>query len=86
LEIIGLSTSIQYPVRVQERAALDKERPETPDFRQTRLEVVDEAVLVDFGYDLPSSQTQGAIAAYQSVNGLEQRESISTVFGIDLYA
>lgn len=37
-------------------------------------------------YDQPSQQNQTAVAAYQSVNDQQQRDSISQAFGVDLYA
>ena len=37
-------------------------------------------------YDKPSSHNQGAVAAYQSVGNLAQRESVQQIFGVDLFA
>lgn len=37
-------------------------------------------------YDQPSQQNQTAVAAYQSVNDQQQRDSIAQAFGVDLYA
>lgn len=37
-------------------------------------------------YDQPSQQNQTAVAAYQSVNDQQQRDSVSQAFGVDLYA
>jgi len=37
-------------------------------------------------YDAPSNQNQLAVAAYQSVNTIAQRDSIEQVFGVDLFA
>lgn len=38
------------------------------------------------GYDLPSQQNQTAVAAYQAVGNAAQREDISQIFGVDLFA
>lgn len=38
------------------------------------------------GYDAPSSQNQSAVAAYQSVDAIAQRDNIQQVFGVDLFA
>jgi len=38
------------------------------------------------GYDTPSSQNQLAVAAYQSVDAIAQRDSIQQIFGVDLFA
>lgn len=38
------------------------------------------------GYDAPSSQNQSAVAAYQSVDSIAQRDNIQQVFGVDLFA
>lgn len=38
------------------------------------------------GYDAPSSQNLSAVAAYQSVGRIAQRDSIQQVFGVDLFA
>jgi hypothetical protein len=38
------------------------------------------------GYDAPSNQNQSAVAAYQSVDSIAQRDNIQQVFGIDLFA
>lgn len=38
------------------------------------------------GYDAPSSQNQTAVAAYQSVDSIAQRDNIQQVFGVDLFA
>ena len=37
-------------------------------------------------YDAPSSQNQSAVAAYQSVDSIAQRDNIQQVFGVDLFA
>jgi hypothetical protein len=37
-------------------------------------------------YDQPPSQNKSAVAAYQSVNSISQRENIQQVFGVDLFA
>ena len=37
-------------------------------------------------YDQPSQRNQTAVAAYQSVNDQQQRDSIAQAFGVDLYA
>jgi hypothetical protein len=37
-------------------------------------------------YDAPSSQNQLAVAAYQSVDAIAQRDNIQQVFGVDLFA
>ncbi|MBA6340195.1 hypothetical protein H4J59_04200 [Colwellia sp. MB02u-10] len=38
------------------------------------------------GYDTPSSQNKLAVAAYQSVDAIAQRDSIQQIFGVDLFA
>lgn len=38
------------------------------------------------GYDSPSSQNQLAVAAYQSVGAIAQRDDIQQIFGVDLFA
>jgi hypothetical protein len=38
------------------------------------------------GYDAPSNQNQLAVAAYQSVDTIAQRDNIEQVFGVDLFA
>lgn len=38
------------------------------------------------GYDSPSTQNQSAVAAYQSVDAIAQRDSIQQIFGVDLFA
>ena len=38
------------------------------------------------GYDQPSEQNTTAVAAYQSIENLSQRENIQQVFGVDLLA
>tara|TARA_R110000787_G_scaffold116814_2_gene227129 strand:- start:364 stop:771 length:408 start_codon:yes stop_codon:yes gene_type:complete len=38
------------------------------------------------GYDLPSNQNQSAVAAYQSIDAIAQRDSIQQIFGVDLFA
>jgi hypothetical protein len=38
------------------------------------------------GYDTPSSQNKLAVAAYQSVDAIAQRDSIQKIFGVDLFA
>lgn len=38
------------------------------------------------GYDQPSQQNITAVSAYQSVDGIAQRDSIQQAFGVDLYA
>lgn len=38
------------------------------------------------GYDAPSSQNKLAVAAYQSVGAIAQRDNIQQVFGVDLFA
>lgn len=40
---------------------------------------------VNSGYDTPSSQNQTAVAAYQSVDSIAQRDNIQQVFGVDLF-
>ena len=37
-------------------------------------------------YDAPSSQNKSAVAAYQSVGNIAQRDNIQQVFGVDLFA
>jgi hypothetical protein len=37
-------------------------------------------------YDNPSQQNQSAVATYQSVGAIAQRDSIQQVFGVDLFA
>jgi hypothetical protein len=37
-------------------------------------------------YDSPSSQNQSAVAAYQSVDNIAQRDNVQQVFGVDLFA
>ncbi|MDG1750235.1 MAG: hypothetical protein P8I03_00990 [Thalassotalea sp.] len=37
-------------------------------------------------YDQPSQQNKTAVSAYQSVDGIAQRDSIQQTFGVDLYA
>lgn len=37
-------------------------------------------------YDSPSNQNQSAVAAYQSVDTIAQRDSIQQIFGVDLFA
>ncbi|WP_085296931.1 hypothetical protein [Cognaticolwellia mytili] len=37
-------------------------------------------------YDAPSNQNQSAVAAYQSVDSIAQRDNIQQVFGVDLFA
>ena len=38
------------------------------------------------GYDAPPSQNQLAVAAYQSVGSIAQRDNIEQIFGVDLFA
>ena len=38
------------------------------------------------GYDSPSNQNQLAVAAYQSVGAIAQRDDIQQNFGVDLFA
>ncbi len=38
------------------------------------------------GYDQPSEQNYTAVAAYQSIENLSQRDNIQQVFGVDLLA
>jgi hypothetical protein len=38
------------------------------------------------GYDSPSNQNQLAVAAYQSVGAIAQRDDIQQIFGVDLFA
>lgn len=38
------------------------------------------------GYDAPSNQNQSAVAAYQSVDSIAQRDNIQQIFGVDLFA
>lgn len=38
------------------------------------------------GYDSPSNQNQSAVAAYQSVDAIAQRDNIQQIFGVDLFA
>jgi hypothetical protein len=38
------------------------------------------------GYDAPSNQNQSAVAAYQRVDSIAQRDNIQQVFGVDLFA
>ncbi|WDE03528.1 hypothetical protein SG34_019320 [Thalassomonas viridans] len=37
-------------------------------------------------YDRPSSQNLNAVAAYQSVNNIAQRDNVQQLFGVDLFA
>ena len=37
-------------------------------------------------YDAPPSQNQLAVAAYQSIDAIAQRDSIQAIFGVDLFA
>ncbi|MGB1261718.1 MAG: hypothetical protein ACPG52_02315 [Cognaticolwellia sp.] len=37
-------------------------------------------------YDAPSNQHQSAVAAYQSVDSIAQRDNIQQIFGVDLFA
>lgn len=37
-------------------------------------------------YDQPSEQNLSAVATYQSVGNIAQRESVKDVFGVDLFA
>ncbi|WDE13656.1 hypothetical protein [Thalassomonas haliotis] len=37
-------------------------------------------------YDRPSNQNLSAVAAYQSVNNIAQRDSVQQLFGVDLFA
>ncbi|WP_139175505.1 hypothetical protein [Colwellia chukchiensis] len=37
-------------------------------------------------YDSPSTQNQSAVAAYQSVDTIAQRDNIEQIFGVDLFA
>jgi len=37
-------------------------------------------------YDQPPSQNKSAVAAYQSVDSISQRENIQQIFGVDLFA
>ncbi|ASP49149.1 hypothetical protein [Cognaticolwellia beringensis] len=38
------------------------------------------------GYDSPSNQNQSAVAAYQSIGAIAQRDNIQQIFGVDLFA
>mgnify|MGYP003624339464 FL=1 len=38
------------------------------------------------GYDSPSNQNRSAVAAYQSVGAIAQRDDIQQIFGVDLFA
>ena len=37
-------------------------------------------------YDRPSNQNLNAVAAYQSVNNIAQRDNVQQLFGVDLFA
>ncbi|WP_281558980.1 hypothetical protein [Thalassomonas sp. RHCl1] len=37
-------------------------------------------------YDRPSNQNLSAVAAYQSVNNIAQRDNVQQLFGVDLFA
>ncbi len=37
-------------------------------------------------YDQPSQQNKTAVLAYQSVDNIDQRDSVKQAFGVDLYA
>lgn len=37
-------------------------------------------------FDRPSNQNLNAVAAYQSVNNIAQRDSVQQLFGVDLFA
>ena len=38
------------------------------------------------GYDQPNNQNLNAVATYQSVNNIAQRDSVQQLFGVDLFA
>lgn len=74
--------------RVQQRLDIDEQAIALVEHEQSRTLNARHANADSFqsDYDAPSPRNQSAVAAYQSVDTLAQRENVQQVFGVDLFA
>ncbi|MFM2481106.1 hypothetical protein [Celerinatantimonas sp. YJH-8] len=80
---------IRYPVNQSKRSpSVAEDQPQSePEAKPFRIQAVaDDSVLNSVSYDQTPSSGRGAVAAYQSVSMLAQRDAVNQIFGVDVYA
>ncbi len=65
-------------------ALIERELPSSND--KNNLQQSNQQNTFNSAYDAPSSQNKLAVATYQSVDNIAQRDNIEQVFGVDLFA
>jgi len=89
------SVNRQESVREREIQQNQQAQPENTSPRVERISVDKNAIALleknteqakQTAYDTPARSNNTAVATYQSVGNLEQRESVQQLLGVDLYA
>lgn len=78
------SDSSKQRLDIDEQAIALVEREQLQSFNSPNLAA--DRNNANSGYDSPSVQNQSAVATYQSVGAIAQRENVQQVFGVDLFA
>jgi len=80
-----VDTRQRLDIDEQAIALIERELPQ-PYNNASNQQNVDQKNNYNSRYDAPSNQNQSAVAAYQSVDAIAQRDNIQQVFGVDLFA
>lgn len=84
-----INTRQRLDIDEQAIALIEREQSPQGDIsnnRQVNSQQNNQQTSYNSGYDLPSNQNQSAVAAYQSVDAIAQRDNIQEIFGVDLFA
>jgi hypothetical protein len=79
-----IDTRQRLDIDEQAIALIERELPSSND--KNNLQQSNQQNTFNSAYDAPSSQNKLAVATYQSVDNIAQRDNIEQVFGVDLFA